>query len=73
MAGKNEAKIKFTAETSGLNRAISEAKSKATELRSEMKLNESQFKATGDKATYLEQKAQILTRQLEENGNIRKP
>lgn len=70
MAGKNEAKIKFTAETSGLNRAISEAKSKATELRSEMKLNESQFKATGDKATYLEQKAQILTRQLEENGNI---
>lgn len=70
MAAKNEAKIKFTAETSGLNKAISEAKSKATELRSEMKLNESQFKATGDKATYLEQKAQILTRQLEENGNI---
>ena len=70
MAAKNEAKIIFTAETSGLNKAISEAKSKATELRSEMKLNESQFKATGDKATYLEQKAQILTRQLEENGNI---
>lgn len=34
-------------------------------LRSEFKLNESQFKATGDKAEYLKNKSDILTKQYE--------
>ena len=56
MAGKNEAKIKFTADTAEFNEQIAQANSAMTGLRAEMKLNDAQFKNTGDSAEYLKQK-----------------
>ena len=39
MAKKNEAKIKFTAETADFNEQINESEGSLKELRSELKLN----------------------------------
>ena len=61
---KNEAKIKFTAETGEFNKAIQKANSEMTELRAEMKLNETQMKATGATVEGLENKHSILEKQL---------
>ena len=61
---KNEAKIKFTAETSGFNKAIQKANSEMSELRAELKLNETQMKSTGASVEALEEKYGILERQL---------
>ena len=68
MAGKNEAKIRFTAETSEFTQAISEANSEMSTLRAEMKLNEAQFQNTGNETDYLQQKTQLLEAQLEANA-----
>ena len=67
MAGKNEAKIKFTADTAEFNEQIAQANSAMTGLRAEMKLNDAQFKNTGDSAEYLKQKQQLLQSELEAN------
>ena len=67
MAGKNEAKIKFTADTAEFNEQITQANSAMTGLRAEMKLNDAQFKNTGDSAEYLKQKQQLLQSELEAN------
>lgn len=61
---KNEAKIKFTAETGEFNKAIQQANSEMTELRAELKLNETQMKATGATVEGLENKHNILEKQL---------
>ena len=61
---KNEAKIKFTAETGEFNKAIQKSNSEMTELRAEMKLNETQMKATGATVEGLENKHSLLERQL---------
>lgn len=61
---KNEAKIKFTAETGQFNKAIQQANSEMTELRAELKLNETQMKATGATVEGLENKHNILEKQL---------
>lgn len=61
---KNEAKIKFTAETGGFNDAIKKANSELSELRAELKLNETQMKSTGDTVEGLENKHKILSEQL---------
>lgn len=61
---KNEAKIKFTAETGEFNKAIQQANSEMTELRAELKLNETQMKATGATVEGLENKHSILEKQL---------
>lgn len=61
---KNEAKIKFTAETGGFNKAIQQANSEMTELRAELRLNETQMKATGATVEGLENKHSILEKQL---------
>lgn len=61
---KNEAKIKFTAETGEFNKAIQQADSEMTELRAELKLNETQMKATGATVEGLENKHNILEKQL---------
>lgn len=61
---KNEAKIKFTAETGEFNKAIQQASSEMTELRAELKLNETQMKATGATVEGLENKHNILEKQL---------
>lgn len=61
---KNEAKIKFTAETGEFNKAIQQANSEMTELRAELKLNETQMKTTGATVEGLENKHNILEKQL---------
>ena len=69
MAGNNEAKIRFTAETSDFTQAIKEANSEMSTLRAEMKLNEAQFQNTGDETEYLQQKTELLEAQLEANAD----
>ena len=66
MADK-EAKIRFKAETSEFQSEIRAANSEMSSLRSEMKLNEAQFQNSGDKAEYLEKKADLLESQIEAN------
>lgn len=60
MAGKNEAKVKFSADTADLNKAIASANSELTKLRSELRLNEAQAKSTGDSMDTLRNRARIL-------------
>ena len=62
---KNEAKIKFTAETGEFNDAISKSNEQISELRAEMKLNETQMKATGTTVEGLQKKHKILEDQLQ--------
>lgn len=59
-----EAKIKFTAETGSFNQAIKQANNEMSELRAELKLNETQMKATGATVEGLEAKHGILENQL---------
>lgn len=60
----NEAKIKFSAETGEFNKAIQKSNSEMTELRAELRLNETQMKATGNSVEGLENKHSILSKQL---------
>ena len=62
---KNEAKIRFSAETGEFNDSIKKANQEMTELRAELKLNEAQMKTTGTTVEGLEQKHRILTDQLQ--------
>lgn len=64
MANKNEAKIKFTAETGGFNDDIKKSNSEMGKLRAEAKLNETQMKATGETVAGLEKQHEILEGQL---------
>lgn len=66
---KNEAKIKFTAETSEFTSAIQSANSEMSTLRAEMRLAEAEFKNTGDAAEYQKTKTEILEAQLQSNAN----
>ena len=66
-SAKNEAKIRFTAETSEYNQALDAAKSEMSSLRAEMKLAEAQFKNTGDEAEYQKQKLELLEASLQAN------
>ena len=61
---KNEAKIKFTAETGQFNDTIKKSNETMSQLRAEMKLNETQMKATGATVEALENKHRILGSQL---------
>lgn len=65
MAGKNEAKIRFTAETSEFNSGIRNANAEMAELRSELKLNQAQMQTNGSSVDYLSKQHEILQRQLE--------
>lgn len=64
---RDEAKIKFTAETGQFNDAIKAAKQEMSSLKAEMQLNDATFKNTGDSAEYLQNKHKILTQELEAN------
>ena len=64
MANKNEAKIKFTAETGEFNNQIKSANDEMSMLRAELKLNETQMKGTGTSVEGLENKHRILSSQL---------
>ena len=61
---KNEAKIRFTAETGELNSEIKKANDSMSKLRAELKLNATQMKSTGDSIELLEDKHRILSDQL---------
>lgn len=61
---KNEAKIRFTAETGEFNSAIKKSNDEMSQLRAELKLNETQMKATGATVEKLEEQHDILSRQL---------
>lgn len=65
MAAKNEAKISFVAETSEFNNQIKLANQAMTELRSELKLSEEQFKGNENSVEALTEKKRILQQQLE--------
>lgn len=69
MAAKNEAKIKFIAETTEFNEQIKKANQSMTELRSELKLSESQFKDNEKSVEALSEKKRILQEQLEASGS----
>ena len=69
MAANNEAKIKFTAETGEFNKEIQKANNEMSELRAELKLNETQMKATGTTVEGLEKKHSILEQQLKASEN----
>lgn len=68
---KNEAKIRFTAETGDFNNAIKKSKDEMSLLNAQMKLNETQMKATGTSVEGLEQKQKLLTdKQKEQQGVV---
>lgn len=66
MAKDREAKIKFTAEVGAFNDAIKKSNNEMSKLRAELKLNETQMKATGVSVEGLQKKHQLLTKQHEE-------
>ena len=67
MASNNEAKIKFTAETSDFTQAISDANREMSNLKAEMRLADATFQNTGDSAEYQKQKLDLLQQALEAN------
>ena len=62
---KNEAKVKFTAETGGFNDAIKKSNDTMALLRAEMKKNEAQMQANGESVEGLERKHDLLEGQLD--------
>ena len=66
-SAKNEAKIKFTADTSEFTAAIDSAKSSMSTLRSELKVAEAAFKNGGSAVEFNKTKLSILKQELEEN------
>ena len=65
MAKKNEAKIKFSADTTEFNVAIKKSNQELSELKAELNLNEAQMKASGVSVETLENKHRILSNQLQ--------
>lgn len=61
---KNEAKIKFTAETSEFNDSIKKSNRELSELRSELKLNDAQMQNAGVSIDGLKKKHDLLEEQL---------
>jgi len=69
MAERNEARIRFTAETREFNEEIRNINSEMAELRSELKLNQTQMQGAGDSTDYLQEQYKILQRQFEISQN----
>lgn len=61
---KNEAKVRFSAETSGFNESIKKSNDAMQRLRAEFRLNEEQMRTTGTTVEGLEAKHRNLTSQL---------
>lgn len=61
---KNEAKIRFTAETSEFNESIKKSNDEMQNLRAELKLNETQMKNTGSSVDMLQKRHSLLESQL---------
>ena len=67
---KNEAKIKFTAETHEFNVAIQQATSAMKELRAALALNATEMKNGGDQTQNLLERYSLLTKEYEEQGKV---
>lgn len=65
MASKNEAKVKFTADTKEFTAQVKAANSTLTTLRSELRLNKTEANATGDSIENLTDRQRILTSELD--------
>ena len=65
MAAKNEAKIRFSAETKDFDAGIKSANSTLKSLSNELKLNEAQMKANGASIEGLKEKQQNLAAQMD--------
>lgn len=65
MAVKNEAKIRFSAETKEFDKGIKDANSTLSTLRNELKLNEAQMRNNGVSIDGLREKQQNLAAQME--------
>lgn len=66
MASKTqEARVKFTAETGEFNKQIKNANSTLSQLRSELKLNATQMKSTGESVDMLANRQKILAQESE--------
>lgn len=65
MAAKNEAKIRFSAETKEFDKGLKSANSTLSGLRSELRLNEAQMKANGTSIDGLKAKQQNLNAQMD--------
>ena len=65
MAVKNEAKIRFSAETKEFDKGIKDANSTLSTLRNELKLNEAQMRNSGVSVDGLREKQQNLAAQME--------
>lgn len=63
MAGKNEARFTFTADTKDFNASIKQADSQMKQLRSELKLNEAQMKNSGQTVDGLSRQHELLEQQ----------
>lgn len=66
MTAKNEARIKFTAETGEFNAAIKQVDSTMRQLRSEMKLNSAQMATSGQSVALLADKQRILQQESQQ-------
>lgn len=62
---KNEAKVRFNADTKGFNDAIKKSNQELSELRAEFKLNETEMQSAGKTVEGLEKKHENLKAQLE--------
>ncbi len=63
MAGKGEAKVKFTADTAQFSQEIKQADSTLKSLRSELRLNQAQMKTSGESVDGLAKSNQLLEQQ----------
>lgn len=64
---RNEAKIKFTAQTEDFTKSIKQANSSLATLRAGMALNDAEFKNTGNSVEYLKNKQKLLIQQIDQN------
>ena len=65
---RNEAKIKFTAETRDLTNQLKSANSALAALRAGLKLNDAELKNNGNQTEYLKNKQQLLETELQMNA-----
>lgn len=68
MAGRNEAKVRFTAETRDLTEKIRGANKELAAFRAGLKLNDAELKNNGNSTEYLKNKQVLLQAELQANA-----
>ncbi len=67
---KNEAKVKFTADTGEFNSNIKSAKAQISALSAELKLNDTQMKSNGQSVESLQQRQKLLMEQEKQQQTV---